>query len=73
MSAAAIHLRENRPPRAVGKPIAVAPEEAARLTGLGRTTIFGALKSGALASLKVGRRRLIRIDVLEAWLDSHER
>lgn len=73
MSSAAIHLRENRPPRTAGKPIAVAPEEAARLAGLGRTTIFGALKSGALASLKVGRRRLIRIDVLEAWLDAHGR
>ena len=51
--------------------IAVAPAEAARIAGLGRSTLYLALRSGDLPSLKLGRRRLIRLDALAAWLDSH--
>jgi hypothetical protein len=40
------------PPKA--EPLAVSPAEAARLAGLGRTTIYAALGSGALKSLKIG-------------------
>jgi excisionase family DNA binding protein len=52
--------------------LAVSPAEAARLTGLGRTTIYAALGSGALKSLKIGKRRLIALDALRSWLLSHE-
>ncbi|MCI4661660.1 MAG: helix-turn-helix domain-containing protein [Neomegalonema sp.] len=52
--------------------LAVSPADAARLTGLGSTTIYQALGSGALPSLKVGRRRLIRIAALDAWLNELE-
>ena len=58
------------PPKA--EPLAVAPAEAARLAGLGRTTIYAALGSGALKSLKIGKRRLIALDALRSWLLSHE-
>ncbi|MBU6373654.1 MAG: helix-turn-helix domain-containing protein [Alphaproteobacteria bacterium] len=51
--------------------IAVAPAEAARIAGLGRSTLYLALRSGDLPSLKLGRRRLIRLDALTAWLNSH--
>ncbi len=51
--------------------LAVAPAEAARLASVGRSTIYTAMKSGALPSIKVGKRRLIRLTALEAWLDSH--
>lgn len=51
---------------------AVSPAEAARRSGLGRTTIYTALKAGDLKSLKIGARRLIMVDVLKAWLASHE-
>jgi excisionase family DNA binding protein len=51
--------------------IAVAPAEAARRAGVGRSTLYLALRSGELPSLKLGRRRLIRLDALDAWLDSH--
>jgi hypothetical protein len=40
--------------------------------GLGRTTIYDALGSGDLKSIKIGKRRLITIDWLRAWLLSHE-
>jgi excisionase family DNA binding protein len=43
------------------EPLAVSPAEAARLAGLGRTTIYAALGSGALKSLKIGKRRLIAL------------
>lgn len=51
---------------------AVSPSEAARRAGLGRTTIYGALKIGDLKSIKVGARRLIMVDELKRWLVSHE-
>ena len=53
-------------------PFAVPPAEAARLAGLGRTTVYVALSSGDLASIKIGRRRLIRLAELERWLTSHQ-
>jgi excisionase family DNA binding protein len=46
--------------------------EAARLAGLGRTTIYEAIGAGALKSVKIGKRRLITIDALRSWLDAHE-
>lgn len=48
------------------------PLEAARLAGLGRTTIYEAIGAGALKSVKIGKRRLITIDALRSWLDAHE-
>ena len=54
------------------EPLAVSPAEAARLSGLGRTTIYAALGSGGLKSIKIGKRRLIALDALRSWLLSHE-
>jgi excisionase family DNA binding protein len=52
--------------------LAVAPGEAARLTGVGRTTIYEAIGAGTLRSVKIGRRRLITVEALRAWLLAHE-
>ena len=52
--------------------IAVSPNEAARLCSIGRTTLYAALSSGELRSVKIGTRRLITIDALRAWLRKHE-
>jgi excisionase family DNA binding protein len=54
------------------EPLAVSPAEAARLAGIGRTSIYAALGSGALRSLKVGKRRLIEVEALRTWLRTHE-
>jgi len=51
--------------------IAVSPAEAARLAGVGRTTLYAALGGGGLSSFKIGKRRLITIDALRDWLRSH--
>jgi excisionase family DNA binding protein len=50
--------------------LAVSPAEAARLAGVGRTTIYEAIGSGALRSLKIGKRRLILIVSLRDWLET---
>ena len=55
-----------------GMPLAVSPAEAAKLAGIGRTSLYQAISSGDLASFKIGSRRLVRISVLDAWLASHE-
>lgn len=59
-------------PQRTGGPLAVSPAEAARLAGVGRTTLYAALSAGELKSFKFGRRRLIRIEALEAWLKQLE-
>lgn len=43
-------------------------DEAARLLGIGRTTLYKHLKSGSLTSIKIGGRRVIRRDDLPEWL-----
>ena len=55
---------------AVAERLAVSPAEAARLAGIGKTTIYEAIGSGALRSLKIGKRRLILIVSLRAWLET---
>jgi excisionase family DNA binding protein len=45
-------------------------EEAAKVSGVGRTLIFEAIKNGALRARKAGRRTLILQTDLEAWLHS---
>jgi excisionase family DNA binding protein len=53
--------------------LAVSPADAARLTGVGRTKLYEAIGSGALRSLKIGKRRLITIEALRDWLAAAER
>ena len=53
-------------------PIAVSPHEAARLAGVGRTTLYAALSKGDLPSIKIGTRRLIRVDAIREWLARNE-
>jgi excisionase family DNA binding protein len=52
--------------------LAVSPAEASRLAGIGRTTIYQAISSGDLKSLKIGARRLVAVEALREWLLKHE-
>jgi excisionase family DNA binding protein len=57
---------------AVGDRLAISVVDAARLTGLGRTSIYAAIATGALTSRKFGRRTLILLilrDDLRAWVE----
>jgi excisionase family DNA binding protein len=48
--------------------LTVRVEEAARRLDIGRTQVFGLIRSGELQSIQVGRRRLIPVKALEDWL-----
>jgi excisionase family DNA binding protein len=52
--------------------LSVSPQEAATLIGIGRTKFFAALRDKELASLRIGKRRLIRVAELERWLKAQE-
>lgn len=54
--------------KAVLQPLAVGPEDAASLTGTTRSIIYQAIALGELKAFKAGRRRLILIKELEAWI-----
>ena len=48
--------------------LAYSVEEAARVTGLSRNLLYDEMRAGRLAYLKVGRRRIITRQHLEAFL-----
>lgn len=49
--------------------LSVSVEEAARLTGHSRSGIYEVIASGDLKSFKLGRRRLILMSELRAWIE----
>ena len=50
------------------EPLAVSVKEAASLLGVGRSTVFELIREQRLASIKVGKRRLIPTEELEAFI-----
>jgi hypothetical protein len=50
--------------------LAVSPEEASALTGIGLTSIREAIRSSALKAKKHGRRTIILPDDLRVWLNT---
>lgn len=50
------------------RPIAITIPEAVRATGLSRSALYVALKEGTLSARKAGRRTLIPVNDLEAYL-----
>lgn len=51
------------------QPISVGPDHAGKITGLTRSAIYDAIARGELKSFKYGKRRLILIKELEAWVN----
>ncbi len=51
-------------------PLAVSVPEATGISGVGKTTLYMAISAGELKSFTVGRRRLILVDDLRAWLEN---
>lgn len=52
------------------KPISLSIQQAVDTTGIGRTTLYEAIKSGALRVRKCGSRTLIRYEDLKLFVDS---
>lgn len=53
-------------------PLALSPSEAARILGCGRTKLYELLGTGEIKSFHLGRRRLIRLSAIEAWISDRE-
>ena len=49
-------------------PLAVGPNDAAKLIGIGHSKFWQILARGEIPSIKVNNRRLILVSDLEAWL-----
>ncbi|MGR3885899.1 helix-turn-helix domain-containing protein [Pseudomonas sp. 1152_12] len=49
--------------------LSVSVEEAARLTSHSRSGIYEVIASGDLKAFKIGRRRLILMTELKAWIE----
>lgn len=62
----------NSPETLIDRPLAVSPREAARMMGIGVTRLYEELGSGSIPSFHLGRRRLIRVAALEAWMAARE-
>lgn len=54
-------------------PITLNPEDAAKLVGVSRSTLFNLLREGKLRSFKIGRRRLVSRHELERFVKEQER
>jgi excisionase family DNA binding protein len=48
--------------------IAVSPAEACKLTSTGPTKLYEALAAGDLRAVKMGRKTLIMVEDLKAWI-----
>jgi hypothetical protein len=51
------------------KPLAVTVKAACEIIGVGRTTMFGLIKSGRVNTARIGRRRVVVFASLVALLD----
>lgn len=52
----------------VPQQLALSPEQAATALGLGRTTVYALIQGGQLRSVRVGRRRIVPVAAIEAFL-----
>jgi excisionase family DNA binding protein len=55
----------------VAERVVLSVKEVIDITGLSRQYVYDEIRSGALRSLKIGRRRLVRVPDLEKYLDDH--
>lgn len=56
-------------PEPTTRPLAVAPAEAARMIGIGKTRLYEMIGTKDIPVIKIGRRTLIRTRDIEALLD----
>lgn len=64
-----IDAKAIQPETTPNQPLAVGVEEAARMAGLSRAYVFRAIAENELVTFKAGRRRLVLVKELEAWLN----
>lgn len=69
MTSASSHEDTAMSQHATHAPLAVGPEAAALMTGQSRSAIYQAVAAGELIAFKAGKRRLILLKELEAWIN----
>ncbi len=52
-------------------PVVMSVQQFCEWSSIGRTKVYKEIATHRLKTLKVGRRRLIKRDEAERWLDSH--
>lgn len=53
--------------------LCISVPEAARLLGLGRNSVYEAVRRGEVPAVRVGRRLVVPIRALEEWLEAQTR
>ena len=57
--------------RALDQPrILLTPEDVSKRTNLSRSTVYNEISSGRLRAIRVGARRMLRPEDVEAWVDA---
>ena len=46
----------------------LSPDDVRRVTGLGRNSIYNLFNSIGFPSIRIGKKLLVRIDLLDEWL-----
>ena len=55
-------------PNSIMNPISVGVDDAARLIGVARSMFYEMIANGEIQTFKIGRRRLVRVKTLEAFV-----
>lgn len=58
------------PVESLGPPLLLTPEQAAFLIGRSRTEIYALIRTGQVASVKAGRRRLVSRSSCEQYVEA---
>jgi excisionase family DNA binding protein len=69
---AKLHASAAPIPSADRVPEAESVGDAARRAGVSRTFLYERISSGELPTVKLGKRRLVRVEALRGWLKSLE-
>jgi excisionase family DNA binding protein len=54
-----------------GERLALSIMEAAQAVGISRAKLYTEIKTGSLATLRIGGRRVVRVVDLNSWLQRH--
>lgn len=54
------------------QPLSISVEKAAGIMGIGKTKLYQLIKDNTIRSVFIGRRRLIRVDSVRAFLEMED-
>lgn len=54
------------------RPVLISVQETARIMGIGKDTVYALCNSGQLPHIRLGKRILVSVDGLKAWIASND-